>query len=282
MGYSRAQCDNFMSNTEKRDGKIYHKNPKTERFVVKNGSTYKQIYKYCDQHYYYHDRIDKEVNDFNNNPDSFVKPNKSLVQHGSDYARLYELAYVRKLYDKDDKKRPSSEVVKSLPKHHILFNNKLDLLHWIQDRSAFSEEMDEVHKRVLSLMNIFPEKWVKYPKGLHANLKYDEKYILFAYVSHFIQVLATYVQIVENGNQNKKLWLSEIKYYLPEILIFNKEMKTYPLFYELFLKAGKKIFAEETDKETAKKYDAICKKLFADSADVVQTLLDIVVKIPKD
>jgi hypothetical protein len=258
----------------------------TQRNIMKNGTVYKKIKKYCDENYFDEENSHREADAFVKNPSVdpiTLKPLEIRLSAVDRYAKLYSLAYTYNQYDANDKERKSSEIIKRLPKNHILFK-KLDILHYREDREAFDKH-DDVYRYVSDAFRNnfdFDRKGSKYPVGLHENLAYNEKLILFFNVRIFAEALATYISFMLGYIVNKQYIykdfelnriISQVRY----LIEFNKLFHTYQEFFELFDRIGKKEFeyAVNSNVKSYLTYNSIYNALLKDSKNIVQTVLDM-------
>jgi hypothetical protein len=134
----KKQCQFFNDSKGKNNkGEIVFINPLTKRQVKLNGPLYKKIKKQCDRqntsNAYLYDMyafIDKWLD----NPLYSPLSNKEItpdVRNNSDYATLYDIAYNGLL----DKHYSKKQTLKLLPKKHVLFNGKFDILAYRVDKT---------------------------------------------------------------------------------------------------------------------------------------------------
>jgi hypothetical protein len=287
INLSKRQCADFIQNSTKSPtGQIMHINPMTQRNIIKNGQVFKKIKKYCDEQFFDEENSHKEVDSFIRNPEVdpiTQKPLEVRLSVVDRYARLYSLAYTYNQFDSNDKERKSSEIVKRLPKNHILFK-KLDILHYREDRKSFYKD-DDVYRYIGDAFRNtfdFDHRGSKYPIGLHSNLAYNEKLILFFNVRIIAEALATYTYIMVSYIVNKQdvhndVLLNHTYSQIRYVLEFNKLFHTYQEFIELFNRIGKKEFehAVHSNVKSYLTYISMHNALLKDSKNIVQTVLDM-------
>jgi hypothetical protein len=332
MNISKTDCENFLANTEYNSkGQLCHRNPVTKRLVMKNGTVYKNIFKYCDSTYFVDDkktrqspepkarqspepkarqspepkarqspepkarqspepkarqyddimdRIDKKVKAFIQNPYINPKTNKPMeldLRRNSEYFHFYSLAYASYTYDEKDNVRPSSEIIKKLPKRHLLFNNKLDILYYEKDRS-YAGENDEVYNEIASIFNTttLHAKDKKFLKEHSRNeIEYNEKFVVYVLVQKFIFALVEYLEYMLDDKIAQNKFLFSRKTYILFIFKFINLFKTYHVFIEILNDIGKKEYNYYTHVKSKISYNDLYKALFKNSENVVKTLIDM-------
>lgn len=134
----KEQCRAFSNSQRKNNkGEIVFVNPITKRPVKLSGPVYQKIQKQCDMqktnNAYSYDMyavIDKWLD----NPLYSPLSNKDItpdVRYKSDYAILYDIAYNGFM----DKHYSKKKILNLLPKHHIIFDGKFDILAYRADKS---------------------------------------------------------------------------------------------------------------------------------------------------
>jgi hypothetical protein len=239
---NKEDCRAFNNSQAKNNkGEIVFINPISKRPVKLNGPIYKKIKKQCDRQtsntssYDMHAYIDKWLD----NPLYSPLSNKDIiadVRDKSDYATLYDIAYkhfIEKHYSK-------KKALKLLPKNHVLFNGKLDILAYRIDKANVKKadapfyEFFDARMQLLHNFNDF-----KSENKYYQNDNPFEAFIIHTICMFFTEAFINYLKYVEEllsnpdalkNTEDKSSKLADIRATLQFVHNFVKYLDIYGYF----------------------------------------------------
>jgi hypothetical protein len=238
------KCQQFLESKMKdTKGYIYFRNPQSKRLVKENGRVYKRITKICNQlspRSYTEEDIRLWVKNPLHDPVKH-KPIVPSLHRASVYYNNYVKTYYYYNQFKTDK-----ELLKILPKNHIMFQRKLDVLYYDMNKEYFKEH-DDLY-RFINNKFITQIKPVKYPKGLHNNLTENEKFVLYSivellaecigiYVYYTLAMMSSHPSDASDASDMHRNTIQRIQHITSDIQLikeFNDLFATHTIFRELF------------------------------------------------
>ena len=218
------------------------------------------------------------------------KPIKFVYDIDNEYFQLYMEAY--NFYRKKGKK--AEDIKHLLPKEHVLFEGKIDLLFYFMNHEKYKGSERNMHELMIHILKVFPKLEIKkpaldnqdfnqYEKDIFLGFMYFLAEYIVNYIGYYIHKCFTsnytefpnYVKSVKNNLEH----LYAIQHFF-NMMKLNKHIKT------LFLEKGKigyQLVSEQARKKYPKfiyphinlyKYTDIVKH-FREKPDFIATIIDL-------
>jgi hypothetical protein len=275
------KCQQFLaSKTKNKKRQTCFRNPESKRLVKENGRVYKRIQKMCNEQSprsYTEEDIKQWVKRPLYDPVKH-KPIVPSIHRSSVYYNNYAKTYYYYSPFKTDK-----ELLQILPKNHIMFQRKLDVLYYDMNKEYFKEHSDLY--QFINNKFITQFRPLKYPKGLHNNLTENEKFVLHSIVELLAECIGIYVYYTlamltlhaSDSSATLRNTSQRIKYIISDIQLvqeFNDLFATHTIFKELFNAVALKYIKKTAQPELLQQIDI--KKFFKlafHKKNVIKTML---------